>query len=340
LTLGAGPDGPARRWSGTAPAKVNLFLRVLAREDGGYHQIETLFQALELADLVELRLGADPQVAHAGAVRLEVDGEGAGELGPADENLAVLAARAFLREASSARSGPAPTVWIRLEKRIPHGSGLGGGSSDAAAVLRGLGALLPTAVPPERLLALAGDLGADVPFFLSGSPLALGWGRGDRLLPLPALPPREVVLAVPRDGIPTPWAYGELARLRDQAGEGAAPARVLRGLLPSRDGTVTGANQSNRWDAERWEEVAREAENAFHRVVELHRPDVVLLRRALAEAGARPALLCGSGAALFGVFPDMGAADEAARALALGFAGVRFLRTRTVGKPEGPGVRE
>jgi len=342
-------------WSGSAPAKVNLFLRVLAREEGGYHQIETLFQALELSDRVELRISWEGEP---GGIALELEGVEEGALGPPGENLVVRAARAFLEAAAPSFEGRPPGVGIHLTKRIPHGAGLGGGSSDAAAVLRGLAGLLPGRVPPSQLQALAGRLGADVPFFLADTPLALGWGRGDQLLPLPPLPPRELLLLVPSEGISTPWAYGELAAHRSQAGSGPPPARILdAGLLgdpdlrskaagpesPSSAGpspTDPSPTDPRRDATVRWAQVTALAENAFEAALHPHRPDLDELRRALEDAGASPALLSGSGSALFGVFATPEEADAAADALARGFPAVRRIRTRTRSRPEVPGSGE
>ena len=152
-----------------AHAKVNLFLRILARESTGYHQIETAFTLIDLADDLEA-----VRTAAGGGVTIEVDGA---DVGPADDNLAVRGARAVL-EATGQKFG----VALKLTKRIPVRAGLGGGSSDAAAALHAVNALAGNAVPRHEVLQLAAKLGADVAFFASGAPLALAWGRGERLL--------------------------------------------------------------------------------------------------------------------------------------------------------------
>ena len=148
-----------------AHAKLNLFLRVLAREADGYHSIETLFCLVTLADALraERREGR--------GVTVEVLGA---DPGPATENLAVRAATMVL-EATGNRFA----VHLVLEKKIPMGAGLGGGSSDAAAALQLVNHLAANAVPRHELLQFAAKLGSDVPFFLSGAPLALGWSRGN-----------------------------------------------------------------------------------------------------------------------------------------------------------------
>jgi 4-diphosphocytidyl-2-C-methyl-D-erythritol kinase len=303
---------PGAAWRGTAHAKVNLLLRILAREASGYHQLETVFQALELGDGVELELRDEPGGA------LEVVGVGEGELGPDEENLAVRAARAFVEEVGEAPGGAPPSasppgVAIRLEKRIPHGAGLGGGSSDAAAVLRGMNALFGAPLGINDLVRLGGALGADVPFFVTGASRALAWGRGDRLLPLPALPPREVVLAVPGEGMATPLAYRLLAEHRERVGAAVAPPAL-----------VAPADHS-------WEAVIREAENDFEVAVFPARPDIQALRGVLAGAGAEPALMAGSGSGVFGIFGDADEADRAAAGLEGALPGVRIFRTRTLG---------
>ncbi len=201
-----------RRLRTLAPAKVNLRLRVLAREDSGYHQIETLFQALDFGDEVEVAEGDR-------GIRLEVEGM---DVGPVEENLAYRAAVSFLDRLRGDGG-----VSIRLRKRVPPGAGLGGGSSDGAAVLRLLAALHPGAVGEEALLEIAAGLGADVPFFLAPSPLALAWGRGDRILPLSPLPPRPVLLALPPLAVDTPGAYGMLDEVRG-SGWAAGPALLRR----------------------------------------------------------------------------------------------------------------
>jgi len=175
-----------------AHAKVNLFLRVLARESTGFHQIETAFALLELADdLVVTRTD--------GGVTLEVQGP---DLGPSEENLTVRAARAVLA-ATAAKFG----VAISLTKRIPVRAGLGGGSSDAAAALHAVNALANNAVPRHEVLHMAAKLGADVSFFAGGAPTALAWGRGERQFRLPPLPAAPALVAVPAVGVATPDAY-------------------------------------------------------------------------------------------------------------------------------------
>jgi 4-diphosphocytidyl-2-C-methyl-D-erythritol kinase len=261
-----------------APAKANLFLRVLAREASGYHALETLFCALSLADAVRVRRGAP-------GVRLHV--EGGVDTGPPEHNLCVRAAERF-----HAALGTAPAVDIHLAKRIPSAAGLGGGSSDGAAALRALNALHGEPFDHTTLLRMAIELGSDVPFFICGSALALAWSRGERLLALPPLPPRPAIVAHPGVAMPTAEAFRAIAERRD--GGYAPDARSL-----SLDQLSS------------WESVAALAENDFQAVVAERIPFIGLAISALRQGGARIAMMAGSGSSVFGVFDDTDARDQA-----------------------------
>jgi len=253
----------------SAHAKVNLFLRVLAREDDGFHGLETLFCLLSLAD--QLRAG---RVEGAG-VTLEVSGA---ETGPAEDNLAVRAARMVL-EATGQPFG----VRLRLTKRIPVQAGLGGGSSDGAAALLLVNALAGNPVPRHELLQFAARLGSDVPFFLSGAPLALGWGRGERLLRLPPLPAAPGLLLLPARGVATADAYRWVDEGR-RAGE-------RRGAVALDLDALSG-----------WGSVGRLAGNDFESVVFGRHPEI---KESFEQLAATRPLLCrmsGSGSALFAVY--------------------------------------
>ncbi len=180
-----------------APAKVNLFLHVTGRRADGYHLLESVFACIDLADTVSLVARDDGAVVRANDV--------AGV--PEDVDLAVRAARA-LQSASGAQQGVAITV----DKRIPQGAGLGGGSSDAASVLLGLNRLWALDWPRERLAELGATLGADVPFFVGAEP-AVVRGIGERVAPL-TLPTQWVALAFPRAHVRTAdvFAAAELTR--------------------------------------------------------------------------------------------------------------------------------
>jgi 4-diphosphocytidyl-2-C-methyl-D-erythritol kinase len=180
-----------------APAKVNRFLHVTGRRADGYHTLESLFALIDLADTVTLERRDDGTIRRAGTV------PGV----PEDADLALRAARA-LRQATSARWG----VSIGIDKRIPLGGGLGGGSSDAATVLFGLNRLWALDLPRGELARIAGTLGADVPFFLGGE-AALARGIGDALTPV-TMPAAWLALAFPRVEVPTAaiFAAPELTR--------------------------------------------------------------------------------------------------------------------------------
>lgn len=287
-----------------APAKLNLRLAVLAREESGFHSLETLFCALELADTLEL----EP----ADGLELRVEGDVPGR---AEDNLVHRAARAFYEAA-----GIEPAARIRLRKRIPAGAGLGGGSSDAAATLRALNRQHGEPLDRRALLGLGSALGSDVPFFLAGSPFALAWGRGERLLPLPTPPPAPVLLAVPEAGVSTAEAYNWLDRRRGREGRGA-PRPALLDIDALRD----------------WDGIAPAAVNHFEPAVFERRPELARLRTALAESGARFALLTGTGAAVFGVYADAARRDAAADELAARAPDVRLIRTRTAADPRAGG---
>ena len=167
-----------------APAKINLVLEILGRRDDGFHALETVFQTLELADevAVEVRPGD--------GIGLVVEGA---DLPAGPENLAWRAAAAY-----TARH-PIGRVAIHLRKRVPHGAGLGGGSSDAAAVLRALARLDPDPLPATDLAVIALALGSDVPFFLVGG-TAHALGRGEELTPLPDAADQVVTILKPPAG--------------------------------------------------------------------------------------------------------------------------------------------
>jgi 4-diphosphocytidyl-2-C-methyl-D-erythritol kinase len=201
-----------------AQAKLNLFLRVLAREESGYHQIETLFCRIALSDTVTVRAGGASR-------RIDVTGDRvpAHGLGPAEDNLAWRAAAAYA-DATGFPSG----FEITIEKRIPVGGGLGGGSADAGAVLRALNTLNPDPITTSALLQLAASLGSDVPFVTQDrSTLALAWGRGERLMPLPALPSSAVWLLIPSVAVSTADAYGWLHPLSQRASGAIEPSQLV-----------------------------------------------------------------------------------------------------------------
>lgn len=272
-----------------AQAKVNLRLCVLAREASGYHQLESLFLRIELADSV--RVATDTTVRELHCPGLDL---------PQEQNLAFRAAVAF-----SEAAGWPTGFRIDIEKRIPAGGGLGGGSADAGAVLRALNAIAPKPLAPAALNTVALQLGADVPFLAMDAPYALGFGRGERLLALPPLPAREILLALPPFGVETKAAFGWYA----EAQAGAA----LRAPAPL---TLD--------DLDRWERVVPLAVNELEDVVVARHPDIGRCVKAMRGAGAKIARMSGSGSTAFGVFDRRLVRDPEVP------AGTRLVHTRSV----------
>lgn len=269
----------------TAHAKVNLILRVLAREASGFHALETLFARLALGDSVTVR------ITDAGR-SLDCDTE---IPGPPEHNLAYRAAQAFA-DSAGWPSGFA----IEIEKRIPIGAGLGGGSADAGAVFRALAALSPRQVGEAQLLTIAATLGSDVPFLTTAAPLALAWGRGERMLALPALPEREVALIHPAFSISTAAAYSWLAASRTAA---TATSSNHSTTEPAATGHPPPVPQLlSLADLATWPSVASLATNDFGPVVSAHHPEIPTALYALRAAGASIALMSGSGSTVFGIF--------------------------------------
>lgn len=178
-----------------APAKINLFLEVVRRRKDGYHDIETVFQTVSLYDELSFR-NADGE-----GITLKCPGS---KLSAGPDNLVYRAAKLL-----KGRLGIKRGVEITLRKRIPMGAGLGGGSSDAAAALKGLLKFWKRRLPGGELLKMASSLGADVPFFLCGG-TAAGYGVGDRLKPLKPLKKSWFLLVNPGVHIPTPLVYKSL----------------------------------------------------------------------------------------------------------------------------------
>lgn len=201
-----------------AQAKLNLFLRVLAREETGYHQIETLFCRIALADAVTVRVGGTAKHLDIGGPRMPAAG-----LGPTEKNLAWRAAEAY-----AAATGFPSGFEIEIEKRIPVGGGLGGGSADAGAVLRILNALNPTPIPSGDLLPIAASLGADVPFLTLDTSMAVGRGYGEQLEIVPPLSPRPVWLVIPDVGVNTTEAYRWLDESRSESPSPALSGSSIR----------------------------------------------------------------------------------------------------------------
>ncbi len=267
-----------------AHAKINLGLRVLRRRPDGFHDIETVFFRIDLADRISF--------APAAAVSVACDST---DVGPPGQNLCVKAALLLRRELNLSAG-----VAITLRKRIPVGAGLGGGSSDAATVLRELPAFWSAAVPEPVLRRLALALGSDVPFFL-GEGAAFARGRGELLEYFPLSLPYAVLVCYPNVHVSTSWAYGHAAF----SDRGNAPD--LRCVL------LDGLNDPPALRAH--------LTNDFERAVIAAHPVIGEVKRFMAEAGAEIALMSGSGSSVFGLFADRAVAEGASTGLsARGFA--------------------
>ncbi len=288
-----------------AEAKINLFLRILGREIDGYHSIETMFLRLEIADVVRVRVGdGDERAIHCHGPMCPADG-----LGPAERNLAYRAAAAYADATGWPRS-----FAIHVEKNVPVGGGLGGGSADAAAVLRALDAMAPRSAGQETIARIAARLGADVPFLASDSVCALAWGRGERMLDLRAPPRGHVELLLPPFSVSTKWAYQQLAAAWSEITPRPAIHRVA--------------------DLSSWDGLAAVAVNDLEPIVSARHPEIASSVIALRARGARMAMMSGSGSTVFGIFDQ---SSDAVRDMA---GGVTTLRTRTANRVVGVELTE
>lgn len=276
-----------------APAKINLGLAVLGRRGDGYHELRTIYQAVSLCDRIVLRPARSGVGVHCPALP---------DLG--ENNLAYRAARLFLE-----KSGVSGGVQIDLEKRVPAEGGLGGGSSDAAAVLLGCCRLFGLAPEPGVLREWAAALGSDVPFFLDGG-AAIGSGRGEVLTRL------------------APFA-GAVTALVHISSTGLSTAAVFRRLRPvtrypgTSGGNVERLTGSTRkltillacWQGGDLRRLAKELFNDLEPPALTLAPELAVAKKALIAAGADGALLCGSGSSVFGLFGSDRAADQARKRL-------------------------
>jgi 4-diphosphocytidyl-2-C-methyl-D-erythritol kinase len=255
-----------------AQAKLNLHLRVLAREESGFHSIETIFHRIDLADdiLVEVTSG-----------ERSIDSTGS-DVGPPELNLAWRAATAYASHNSWPRG-----FRIELTKRIPVGAGLGGGSADAAAVLRALESLSPAPMGAPELLRLAATLGSDIPFLASDAVMALAWGRGERMLALRPLPCHDLLLMSPEFRVSTADAYRWLDE--DRAGMADRPDRGA-------DSCALDALSLTAWGS-----IARFAQNDFEAPVSARHPALAGYLERLRKSRATFAQMTGSGSTIFGV---------------------------------------
>lgn len=291
-----GKPTPFREAAVPAFAKLNLSLHVLGRRPDGYHELRTVFQTVALADSLHLRYTPG------GPLRITLD-----DPLHIPHNLAMRAAELVAEDLHLRGS-----FEMRLTKRIPLGGGLGGGSTDAAAVLLALPALAGKALPASTRARLALQLGSDVPFFLHGG-TALGLGRGEELYPLATPPAPHVLLLTPGLHVSTPEAFRALARplLAELTFTELIPTlETFRSLV---------AALSTRQAGPGWRGFC---ENEFEGAVFGQHPRLAALWRKLRRGGAEPARMSGSGSTLYGVFPNA-ALLLAARSLLAGTASIR-----------------
>ena len=260
-----------------APAKVNLFLEILGKRTDGYHEIRSLMQPIRLFDTLWIEAGSKGPTIHC-------------PTHPELENESNLVLRAIhLLEKELDRSLP---FSVRLIKKIPIGGGLGGGSSDSAAVLTGINQLLGEPIQPERLLELAAQIGSDVPFFLSNQ-TALASGRGERIEPWPDFPSWWYVLIYPGFSISTSWAYSQV---KFPLTRGEKTINIER-LKASKD--INEAIRGKDWLKNDLEEFVR----PFFPIIEK-------IKKALLEQGCFQALMSGSGSTVFGIWETKKKAQE------------------------------
>ena len=266
-----------------APAKINLFLKVVGRRRDGYHELETLMCCIGVYDTLRLDMGQDQSGITCSVPQLPCDAS----------NLALKAALNYNTALSSYTDIPPQNVFIHLTKRIPSGAGLGGGSSDAATVLKALNQHYGHPFDREKLLSMALEIGADVPFFIDGKP-ALARGVGEVLTPYDALPPWGVVVVYPGFGISTAEVFKNL-------NFGLTKCEKPHRYFPFNKGKF-----------DRFRHMCNDLESVAIRQF----PVIEKIKKELLNQGAIGAMMTGSGSAVFGLFADLSSAQTAAKALA------------------------
>lgn len=263
-----------------ANAKINLFLDVTARRENGYHEIDGVMQSVTLCDTVTVAFerGAEASVV--------LTAEGNADMPTDGRNIAVKAALALLENL-----GICGRVSVHIQKRIPMAGGLAGGSTDAAAVLRGLNRLLGNPLSVEALCDIGAKLGADVPFCIRGGTMRTQ-GIGEILTQLPTMPPCYIVIAKRGEGVSTPWAYGRLDALYGD----------FKGKPPRSNADVDGMLSALRERS--LPKICRTVYNLFEPVVSECQSDVQALREIMNACGATVSRMSGSGPSVFGIFTD------------------------------------
>ncbi|MBI5143121.1 MAG: 4-(cytidine 5'-diphospho)-2-C-methyl-D-erythritol kinase [Nitrospirae bacterium] len=279
-----------------APAKVNLCLRVIGKRSDGYHNIESVFYQVNLFDTLFI----EPRE------KLEFVCDSR-DIGPPESNLVVKAAELLRLE-----TGTTAGARLRLEKKIPAGAGLGGGSSDAAAALKGLNAFWRLGLPVHRLHELAERLGSDVPFFIHGPAARVG-GRGEVVEPFIPPEPLHLLLVKPECSVPTAWAYRSL----DLTNKGTDYKLACFGIADLATDRMPEAFH-----------------NDFEAVVIARFPVIGEIKSRLLELGAMGAVMSGSGSAVAGIFSSNAEAEKAAD----GFGGWWHAVVETLAQKPRPGL--
>ncbi len=283
-----------------APAKINWLLKVLELRNDGFHEIRTLIQKVSLYDLLKFR--------PADTLSIETDTQI-----PVEENL-IYKAAVLLQKKCGIDTGAV----ISLDKKIPMGAGLGGGSSDAAAALLGLNELWALNLSIADLSELAAELGSDVPFFLYG-PISFASGRGERITPRKALKTMNILLVKPSIDISTAWAYKKLSQIRSAEIPDTSESRYLLSCnndleLTKKDEKVNNIEHFIR-NIERAEpcDTIDDSFNDIECVVIESFPVIAEIKERLREQGADFTLMSGSGSTVFGVFDSREKAEEASK---------------------------
>lgn len=273
-------------------AKLNLDLRVLHKRSDGFHEVRTVYQTISLEDTLEIQYRPSKSI--------DLDLDSSVEI---DDNIVLKAARAVLEYMDVNAA-----VRFRLKKAIPMGAGLGGGSSNGAAVLMALPALAKKRLEIGELQRLASWLGSDVPFFLYGG-TALGLGRGTELYPLPDLPGYSGLVVSPGIHVSTSEAYRDLERpLIEEIGS----VEAIDSLTSPDASPILGEFQAVAWSMDRRPLDAVPLRNDFESVVFDKHTKLADVLRQLEQSGANPARMTGSGSSIFGIFPDADRARTAA----------------------------
>jgi len=284
------------RLSFKTPAKINLGLHISHKREDGYHELETLLQMVSLYDAIEL------ETLPAG-IELECETPGI----PKDHTNLVVQAAQLLMDASARKNKPG--VRIRLDKNIPSGAGLGGGSGNAAGVLVGLNVLWDLKLPRQKLALLAAKLGADVPFFLT-APTAFGTGKGDAVTPVQTVGKFDVLLVYPNFPIATPWVYQNLnLKLTNPQNN----ISILKKFLSE----------------SQVEKLGKQLFNDLEPVVIERYPEIQAIKDDLCSLGAKGSLLSGSGSTVFAIFDDPDCAKSAYTSYNKGNRGVFLTKTVT-----------